>query len=110
MDANTSGWIAAYLEWADAEAGAIGPAEPEAPAVADALDAAQVAAAYLEWMTSACFGRRAGDRAPHPIPTPFAQIREAMLHKALQSEADFLQLVVGDVRALAAKVQTLELH
>ena len=110
MDANSSGWIAAYLEWADADVGAIGPAEPEAPAVAEAFDAAQTVAAYLEWMTSACFGRRAADRAPHPFPTPFTEIRGAALHKALQSEADFLQLVAGDVRALAAKVQTLELH
>ena len=110
MDANTSGWIAAYLEWADADVGAIGPAEPDAPAVTDVLDAAQTAAAYLEWMTSACFGRRAGDRAPRPIPAPFPEMRGLTLHKALQSEADFLQLVAGDMRALAAQVQTLELH
>jgi hypothetical protein len=110
MDANTCGWIAAYLEWADADVGAIGPSEPEAPAATAVFDAAQTAAAYLEWMTCACFGRRAGDRAPHPIPAPFAEVRGATLHKALQSEAEFLQLVAGDMRALAAKVQTLELH
>lgn len=110
MDANASGWIAAYLEWADADVRAVEPPDSEAPIDPDVLDAAQTAAAYLEWMTAACFGRRAADRLPTHVLEVTPEFRGRMLMKALQSEADVLQLVAGDVRALAANMMALELH
>jgi hypothetical protein len=109
MDANTCGWIAAYLEWTDADACAIEPAGSEIISDFEALDCAQTAAAYLEWMTTTCFGRRAGDRAPRALET-IPELRGTVLMQALQTEADVLQLVAGDVRSLAAKVLALQLH
>jgi hypothetical protein len=98
MDANASGWIAAYLEWADADACAI-----EAPEAAgqnpdtDACSCAETAAAYMEWMTAAAFGRRTGDRAGRATRAGGADglqdFREAMLLKALQTETDLLHLL-----------------
>jgi hypothetical protein len=113
MDANVCGWIAAYLEWADAEDCATAALESTAAETpdTDACSCAETAAAYLDWMTAAAFGRRAGDRAPRAVDAEALHyFREAMLRKALQSEADLLENVAGDVRALAARVLTLELH
>jgi hypothetical protein len=110
MDANTCGWIAAYLEWTDADACAIEPGGFEIISDFEALDCAQTAAAYLEWMTAASFGRRAGDRVPPRAVEAIPELPGTVLMKALQTEADLLQLVAGDVRTLATKVMALRLH
>ena len=101
MDANASGWIAAYLEWADADVCAIEAPEAAAGEIPDtdacSCTETETAAAYLEWMTAAAFGRRAGDRAGRAIRAGDAaglhDFREAMLLKALQTETDLLHLL-----------------
>jgi hypothetical protein len=110
MDANACGWIAAYLEWADADECAIAALEPAGTADPEACSCAETTAAYLEWMTAACFGRRAGDRVPVRVVEALPELRGTLLMHALQTEADVLQLVAGDVRSLAAKVLALQLH
>lgn len=98
MDANASGWIAAYLEWADADACAIeapGSAAGNTPDI-DACSCTETAAAYLDWMTAASFGRRAGDRGRAAVASDAAALhdfREAMLLKALETEADCLHIL-----------------
>lgn len=103
MDATAGGWIAAYLEWTDADRCAIEstpgsvPAEPH-----DAMTCSceEIADAYLEWMATPSFGRRAGDRVERTGRAIWAtdaaeldSFREAMLLRALQTEADCLHLL-----------------
>jgi hypothetical protein len=101
MNANApqGGWIVAYLEWLDGEerAGeAPGPAAAEA-AAAEACSCEETAAAYLEWIAAPSFGRRATDRVGRATwagdVVGLEAHREAMLLKALETEADCLHLL-----------------